>query len=71
MQAGTRWYNGRFRLPALPPLQSRFRCRKDVYKRQALAGFIEMRKDIEKPLTDRALSMVLNKLDKLAGAHAG
>ena len=37
----------------------------------ALDGFIEMRKAIEKPLTDRALSMVLNKLDKLAGAHAG
>lgn len=34
--------------------------------REALKGFIEMRKTLKKPLTEKALSMVINKLDKLA-----
>lgn len=33
---------------------------------QAFDGFVNMRKSIKKPLTDRALTMVLNKLDRLS-----
>lgn len=33
---------------------------------EALDGFIKMRKTIKKPLTDRALEMVITKLDKLS-----
>jgi len=32
----------------------------------AFIGFVEMRKSIKKPLTERAMKMILNKLEKLA-----
>ena len=34
--------------------------------REAIEGFVEMRKKIKKPLTERALNIALNKLKKLA-----
>ena len=34
--------------------------------RESLAGFIDMRKTIKKPLSERALKMIMNKLDKIA-----
>lgn len=38
----------------------------NISYREAIKGFIEMRKTLKKPLTEKALSMVINKLDKLA-----
>lgn len=46
--------------------------KKDIYKdlpvelHQPLADFIEMRKTIKKPLTDRAAQMILDKLEELS-----
>ena len=38
----------------------------DPELKEALNDFIKMRKEIKKPLTERALKIVLNKLDGLA-----
>ena len=61
----------------IPPLSPKNQKKKSAVKdalndiadeklKQSLEAFIEMRKSIKKPLTHRALLMIINKLNKLA-----